>query len=140
MYILRLSAIIAGGWIAVVVILVLCMIAMIAGSSFGIFFSNENTGSGQTMYAVVQEINDEYKNKIEKIKNDNLHAEIEIVESRAAWQEILAIYAVKVSADPDNAQDVAVVTAEKKEILKDDNVKYYTPVTNADTQMIWCTL
>ena len=41
------------------------------------------------------------------------------MESRAVWQEILAVYAVKVSADPDNAQDVAIVTEEKKEILKD---------------------
>ena len=114
-----ISAIIAGGWVAIVVVLVLCMIAMIAGSSFGIFFSNENTGSGQNMYEVVQEINEEYKNEIEEIKKDNPHDEIEIVESRAAWQEILAIYAVKVSADPDNAQDVAVVTTEKKAVLRD---------------------
>lgn len=114
-----ISAIIAGGWVAIVVVLVLCMIAMIAGSSFGIFFSNENTGSGQNMYEVVQEINEEYKNEIEEIKKDNPHDEIEIVESRAAWQEILTIYAVKVSADPDNAQDVAVVTTEKKAVLRD---------------------
>ena len=95
------------------------MIAMVVGSSFGIFFSNENTGSGQTMYAVVREINDEYQAEIEKIKVDHPHDEIEIVESQAAWQEILVIYAVKVSADPDNAQDVAIVTAEKKAVLRD---------------------
>ena len=113
------SAMIAGGWVTIIVILVLCMVAMIAGSGFGIFFSNEDTGSGQTMYQVVREINDEYQTEIEEIKKDRPHDEIEIVESRAVWQEILAVYAVKVSADPDNAQDVAVVTAEKKEILKD---------------------
>lgn len=114
-----ISAIIAGGWVAIVVVLVLCMIAMIAGSSFGIFFSNVNTGSGQTMYEVVREINDEYQTEIEEIKKDNPHDEIEIMELRATWQEILAIYAVKVSADPDNAQDVAIVTEEKKAVLRD---------------------
>ena len=44
-----IAAIAAGGWVAVVVILVLCVIGLIAGSCFGIFFSGEDSGTGQTM-------------------------------------------------------------------------------------------
>ena len=36
------AAIAAGGWVAVVVIIVICLIALIVGSCFGIFFSSED--------------------------------------------------------------------------------------------------
>lgn len=51
------AAIAAGGWIAVVIIIVICLIALIAGSVFGIFFSGEDSGNGMTMQSVVREIN-----------------------------------------------------------------------------------
>ena len=40
------AAIAAGGWVAVVVIIVLCLVGLIAGSVFGIFFSGEDSGTG----------------------------------------------------------------------------------------------
>lgn len=49
------AAIAAGGWIAVVVIVIICLIGLLAGSCFGIFFSGEDTGTGQTMQMVVRE-------------------------------------------------------------------------------------
>ena len=49
-----IAAIAAGGWVAVVVILVLCVVGLIASSCFGIFFSGEDSGTGQTMRQVVQ--------------------------------------------------------------------------------------
>lgn len=63
------AAIAAGGWIAVVVIIVICLIALIVGSCFGIFFSSEDTGSAQSMQTVVQEINTEYQTQIETTKS-----------------------------------------------------------------------
>ncbi len=48
-----IAAIAAGGWVAVVVILVICLVALIVGSCFGIFFSSEDTGSNMTMQQVV---------------------------------------------------------------------------------------
>ena len=113
------SAIIAGGWVAVLIVVIICVIGIVLGSSFGIFFSNETANGGQAMYEVVREINDEYLAEIDKIKADNPYDEFELLESRASWAEVLAIYAVKVSADPDDAEEVAVVTDKKKAILKD---------------------
>ena len=60
-----IAAIAAGGWVAVVVILVLCVIGLIAGSCFGIFFSGEDSGTGQTMRQAVQEINADYQSQID---------------------------------------------------------------------------
>lgn len=114
-----IAAIAAGGWVAVLVVTIICIIALVAGSCFGIFFSSEDNGSGQTMYEVVREINDEYMDELNEIKANNPYDELEMSGSRAIWPEVLSVYAVKVTTDPDNSQEVATVTDEKKEILKE---------------------
>ena len=114
-----IAAIAAGGWVAVVVIIVICLIGLIVASCFGIFFSSEDTGSTQTMQQVVQEINLDYQNKLDDIKSSNTYDELEMSGSRAVWPEVLSIYAVKTTNDPDNPQEVASMTDEKKQLLKD---------------------
>lgn len=114
-----IAAIAAGGWVAVVVIIVICLIGLIVGSCFGIFFSNEDSGSGQTMQAVVQEINTEYQTQLDTTKANISYDVLEMSGSRAVWPEVLAIYAVKTTTDPDNAQEVATMDDSKKAILKD---------------------
>ena len=64
-----IAAIAAGGWVAVLVIIVICLIGMILGSVFGIFFSDEDSGTGMSMQTVVQEINTEYDTKLQEEKN-----------------------------------------------------------------------
>ena len=112
-------AIAAGGWVAVVVIIVICLIGLIVGSCFGIFFSNEDSGSGQTMQAVVQEIDTDYQTQLDTTKANISYDVLEMSGSRAVWPEVLAIYAVKTTTDPDNAQEVATMDDSKKAILKD---------------------
>ena len=113
------AAIAAGGWVAVVVIIIICLIALIVGSCFGIFFSSEDTSSGQTMQTVVQEINTDYQTQIETTKNNIAYDVLEMSGSRAVWAEVLSVYAVKTTTDPDNAQEVATMDDSKKAILKD---------------------
>ncbi len=113
------AAIAAGGWVAGVVVVVICLIALIVGSCFGIFFSSEDTGSDQTMQQVVQEINEEYLSEIDRIKSSVPHDELEMSGARAVWPEVLSIYAVKTTTDPDNPQEVASITDEKIELLRD---------------------
>lgn len=114
-----ISAIAAGGWVAILVVVVICLIGLIVGSSFGIFFSSEDTGSSQTMQEVVREINDEYLARLDEIKAATTYDELEMSGARAVWPEVLAIYAVKTTTDSDNPQEVASITDEKKELLKD---------------------
>ena len=114
-----IAAIAAGGWIAVLVIIVICLIGMIIGSCFGIFFSGEDSGSGYTMQNVVQEINDDYQQQIDTTKANLSHDVLEMSGSRAVWPEVLAVYAVKTTTDPDNPQEVATIDDSKKAILTD---------------------
>lgn len=136
-----IAAIAAGGWVAVVVVVVICLIALIVGSCFGIFFSSEDKNDGsQTMREVVVEINQDYQNKLDTIKADNPYDELEMSGSRAVWPEVLSVYAVKTTTDPDNPQEVATVTEEKKQLLSDifwamNDISYRTK-TDTETEII----
>lgn len=114
-----IAAIAAGGWIAVVVIIVICLIALLLGSVFGIFFSGEDSGTGMTMQTVVQEINTEYDTKLQAEKDAVSYDVLEMSGSRAVWKEVLAVYAVKTNTDQDNPQEVATMDESKKQILTD---------------------
>ena len=114
-----IAAITAGGWAAVAIILVLCVVGLIAGSCFGIFFSGEDSGTGQTMRQAVQEINADYQSQIDTTRANLTYDKLEMSGSRAVWPEVLAVYAVKTTTDPDDPQEVATVDDSKKAILKD---------------------
>ena len=114
-----IAAIAAGGWIAVLVIVIICLIGLLIGSCFGIFFSGEDSGSGYTMQNVVQEINDDYQQQIDTTKANLSHDVLEMSGSRAVWPDVLAVYAVKTTTDPDNPQEVATIDDSKKAILTD---------------------
>ena len=112
------AAIAAGGWVALIVIVIICLIAAVV-ACFGIFFSSEDTGSDKPLRAVVQEINQEYQTQLDDIKGSVTYDTLEMSGSRAVWPEVLSVYAVKVTSDLDNPQEVATVTPEKEQILRD---------------------
>ena len=114
-----IATIAAGGWVAVLVIIVICLIGMILGSVFGIFFSGEDSGTGMSMQTVVQEINTEYDTKLQEEKNSVSYDVLEMSGSRAVWKEVLAVYSVKTNTDQDNPQEVATMDDGKKQLLKD---------------------
>ena len=114
-----IAAIAAGGWIAVLAIVVVSFVALLFSSVFGIFFSSEDSGTGMTMQQVVREINTDYEEILEKIKDRNPHDQLEMSGSRAIWPEVLSYYAVKTANDKDSPQEVVTVTEEKKELLED---------------------
>ena len=63
------AAIVAGGWIAVVVILLICMIGLVVGSVFGIFAPNPDNENGITIVQTVREANAKYEAQIAEIKS-----------------------------------------------------------------------
>ena len=114
------ALIVAGGWIAVVIILVVGMIAFLVGSVFGIFFSREpNPQTGQTINSVLREIDAEYTAEINEIISSNPHDLLDMSGARAAWRHVLAIYAVRTVTDSENPMEVAIMTDEKAEILRE---------------------
>ena len=113
------AAIAAGGWVAILAIVMICLIGLIVASPFGIFFSGEDSGTGQTMPTVVREINLEYESKLGEIESSTAHDRLELSGSRAVWPEVLAVYAVKTTTDSDDPQEVATMDDGKKGLLKE---------------------
>ncbi len=109
----------AGGSVAFLIVVVICLIGLLVGSVFGIFFSGEDTGSGLTMRSAIREINQDYQDKIDGIQNTVAHDELEMSGSRATWRSVLAVYAVKTNTDPTDGQEVASMTERKRDILED---------------------
>ena len=113
-----IAALSGGGSIAAIVIILICVIGLILGSSFGILFSGEDTGSGMTIRDAIREINTEYETQLDTIRNNNPHVVVEMSGARAVWKEVLAVYSVRTTTDPDNPQEVVTMTDEKKNLLR----------------------
>lgn len=112
------AAIAGGGWVAVIAVVVICLVGLLAGSCFGVFFSAEDSGTGMTMPDAVAQINSEFFQRIEQIKAENPHDILDgDVSSVTNWPEVLAVYAVKVTTS-DNAQEAATMDDEKLELLR----------------------
>ncbi len=112
-----ISAIVAGGWVAILVIILVCLIGALVNSTYGIFFSGEDIGEGQTMQSVITEINQEYEDELNAIKSSTPHDVLEMSGSRAVWKEVLAVYSVKVNTDAAEPMEVATINEKKKELL-----------------------
>lgn len=113
------TAIAAGGWVAVIVIVVICVVGLIAGSCYGIFFADEDTGSELTLQSVMQEIDAEYQSRIDEIIATVPHDSVEIVGEPVPWNEVLAIYAVKTTTNPADPQEVVTMNREKADQLRE---------------------
>ena len=113
-----IALIAAGGWVAVLIIVIICLIGLLVGSVFGVFFSGEDSGTGRTMPAVVSELTSEFYNKIEDIKSRNTHDVLDVDAMAINWPEVLAVYAVKVHSDPDNPAEIATLDDGKIEKLR----------------------
>ena len=106
------AAIIASGGVALAVILLICLIALVAGSAFGIFFSTEPTGKGMTLKQAVQGLNTEYYEQIRHIEASVPHDRVEYISSDGSvsirWEDVLAVFAADVAADEHGAPVVAL--------------------------------
>ena len=119
-----LAAIAAGGSTVVAMVLVICLIGLLIVSPFGIFFSGEDSGTGYTMPEAVSVLNDEFAARIEQIKAENPYDELDMDNAGSAamisnWRDVLAVYAVRTTTDNASPDEVATLTEEKMEILRE---------------------
>ena len=114
-------AIAAGGACAVLVIVIVCMIALVIGSGFGIFFAAEPTGNGMSLADAITRLNGEYRDRLEEIEADHPHDLLEITSNDGsyaiAWQDVLAVFAARTSGAEDGAP-VAVLDEENLDRLR----------------------
>lgn len=140
-----IAAIAEGGWVAVLVIALIAIFAILFTSAFGVFWSNE-TSEGRPMTEAVQRINSEYESEInkviEKYEKDKLYDEVKVVykgdgdgdsASVNNWSDVLAVYSVFTTTDPDNPRDVITPTAEDEARIREifrvmNKVSYSTKV------------
>mgnify|MGYP001130072729 CR=1 FL=1 len=113
-----IAAIVAGGWVAVIVIIVICLVALMCSSIFGIFFSSQKTSANSiTMNTVVAECNQEFSDKLQSIQDSNPHDDYVLEGSMASWKDVLTVYTIKQSNGV-NQQDVMTIDDNKKNVIK----------------------
>jgi ABC-type Na+ efflux pump permease subunit len=119
------SLIAAGGWIAVVIIIVICMVAFIFASPYGVF-SGGGANETPTIKEVIATVNSEWDTKIEQLKTDAGDVDetvitingIVVISVRVQnWADVLSVYSVKTSMG-DNPTDVAELDSNRISILK----------------------
>lgn len=137
------AAILAGGWVAVVIILLICLIALVMGSSYGIFFGVETTGSGTSVSQAVRDLNREYADHLQQISEYVSHDRQEMASNDGNlsinWQEVLAVFSAKVSGASDGEQ-VASLTDAQVDILRDilwemNDVSYSTHTESHEVEV-----
>ena len=114
------AAIAAGGWVAVVIILLICLIALIVGSCFGLFFGSDSTGTGTSVTQAVSTLNGEYLSHIQEIEDANPHDRQEITSNDGVlsinWEDVLAVFSAKVTGAENGAQVASLDDAQVQQL------------------------
>ena len=129
------AALIAGGWVTVFVILLICLIALVAGSAYGIFFAAESPDENAiSVQDAVEQLTEEYRDRLEEIENSTEYDRQEIESNDGsyaiAWQDVLAVFASQTSGDTNG---VAVA------YLDEDNVDRLRTVLWDMNELDWRT-
>lgn len=115
-----IAAIAAGGWVAVVIILLICLIALVIGSCFGLFFGSDSTGTGTSVTQAVSTLNGEYMAHMQEIEAANPHDRQEITSNDGVlsinWEDVLAVFSAKVTGAEDGAQVASLDDAQLNEL------------------------
>ena len=110
------AAIAAGGWVAVLIIVIIVIVALVAGSIFAIFIPAEQNGI--TVYDVMGELDREFHDKEKELLANCQYDVLTYDGEMADWNEIVAIYAVKLNLDTENPQEIATFDEAKADELR----------------------
>ena len=112
------AAIAAGGWVVIVIVLVICLVGMLVASPFGIFFADDsNASDAVSPSAAVAQINSELTDRLEELRADGIYDRVEVQGQPPAWSDVLAVFAAKTAGTGDGV-DVAVLDPERVELLR----------------------
>ena len=98
----------------------LVIVLLIGGlllSPLGIFFSGD-AGGDVTLQQVMSELNTAFSDRITEIETANAHDDLRQDGQRPLWKEILTVYAVKTTTDPENPLDAVSMDEEHAEVLR----------------------
>ena len=111
-----IAAIVAGGWVAVLIIVIIVIVACVVGSVYAIFVPAED--SEITIYSVTRDLEREHHEKENELAATVYYDVLNYEGSIAGWEEVIAVYAVKLNLDSDNPQEVATFDESKAEALR----------------------
>lgn len=116
------TALVAGGWVTAFIVLLICLIALVAGSAYGIFFAAETPDENAvTVQAAVERLTGEYRDRLEEIEKTVEYDRQEIESNDGsyaiAWQDVLAVFASQTAGD-DNGTAVAYLDEDNVERLR----------------------
>ncbi len=89
-------------------LLVVVLIGVLLASPLGLFFSAEVEGK-MTLQQAMSQLNTEFSDRIAEIESSVAHDEIQQNGQRAVRKEILTIYAVKTTTEPENPLDAVTM-------------------------------
>lgn len=119
-----IAAIAAGGWVVVLILLVIVAIAAIFASPSGILVGGGADGT-PTVAEAVRTVNEEMYEKVQQIQARHSDAaEVHITYNGDEggqyvehWVDVLGVFAVKCNLDPENPQDVVVLDEARMTML-----------------------
>lgn len=111
-----IAAIVAGGWVAVLIIVIIVIVACVVGSVYAIFVPSEE--SEITIYSVMRDLEREHHEKENELAATVYYDVLNYDGSLAGWEEVIAVYAVKLNLDSDNPQEVATFDESKANALR----------------------
>lgn len=102
------AAIAAGGWMAVLIIVIGVIFGFVIGSVFAIFTPN-TTGDSVTIQEVMNKIERDYDEKKEELI-ENISFDVLLYEGKISdWKEVLAVSIVKLNFANDSTQEFTVL-------------------------------
>jgi len=111
-----IAAIAAGGWVAVVIIIIIVIIACVVGSVYAIFVPAED--SEITIYSVTRDLEREHHEMENELAATVYYDVLNYDGSLAGWEEVIAVYAVKLNLDSEDPQEVATFDESKANALR----------------------
>lgn len=111
---------VCGSTVGLVVLLCLLLVAAIAASPFGIFFSGEgSTAGGVPLSVAVGQISFSFNQTLADLQSDERYDDVTVSGSAADWVEVVAVFAVKVAGSNEtDATDVVTLDADRIDRLE----------------------
>ena len=117
-----IALLVAGGWVVVLVVIVIALVAWLVGSAFGIFFTEDNeTGAlSQAVVEIQTEYTDGIQAEIDRLSTSGQYDAIEVHYDGDYdgdslminnWNDVLAVYAVRMMGE---GEEVLTITPEKQ--------------------------
>ena len=98
------AALIAGGWVTVVVVLVICIVGAIIGSVYGIFADDSLTaGQGIPVRQAVAMLDEEFQAQLDSLSQSISHDRRNITSKDGSasvqWEDVLSVFSAQISGD-----------------------------------------